>query len=323
MSKIYKNDVFDFDDVVLVPKKNIVNSRSEINVATQVAERVFNLPVIPANMSTVVDENLAIELAKRGFLYILHRFDVDTISFLERCEEEEVYSSISVGIKESDHELLEQIKELGHNPDYITVDVAHGYSDSVADTIKTIKRNFPNSFVIAGNVATAEGALFLEKAGADAVKVGIAPGVACTTGPNTGFGTIHWQLSAVKEVADQLKRALVIADGGVRNSGDIAKAIAFGADLVMVGGMLAGHKENPGETMIDETGEKRKIFFGSASEFQKGVKRHVEGKKIILPYRGSIWDTLTTITENLQSAVSYAGGDSLIDLYDTEYVRVN
>lgn len=320
MAKLYKKRTFDFDDVVLVPGKSIVSSRSEIDVSTQIGGRTFDLPVIPANMSTIVDENLAIQLAKKGYFYILHRFDVDTVAFLDLCEKEEVFSSISIGIKEEDNALLQELKEKNYSPDYITVDVAHGFSESVANSIRNIKKLFPKTFVIAGNVATKKAALFLEEAGADAVKVGIAPGAACTTGPNTGFGTINWQLSAVEEVAEVLTTALVIADGGIRSTGDIAKAVAFGADLVMIGGMLAGHKENPGEITTDEYGNKTKVFFGSASEFQKGHKRHVEGRKLVINYRGSIWDTLTTIKENLQSSISYAGGVQLSDLLFTEYV---
>lgn len=146
---------------------------------------------------------------------------------------------------------------------------------------------------------------------------------ACLTAPNTGFGTQNYQLSTVEEVADALQTADLIADGGIRKYGDIAKAIALGADMVMVGGMFAGHDENPGEVVEDEEGNQFKVFFGSASEFQKGEKKYVEGKKMNLPYKGAISETLRTITENLQSSVSYAGGRELLDLRNVEYVLLN
>lgn len=147
---------------------------------------------------------------------------------------------------------------------------------------------------------------------------------ACLTAPNTGFGTRDWQLSALKEISEAIagEDAYIIADGGIREYGDFAKSLAFGADFVMVGGMFAGHDENPGEIIEDENGDKFKVFFGSASEHQKGEVKHVEGKKMLVPYKGSIADTLTTIKENLQSSVSYAGGKSLEALRDVSYVIV-
>lgn len=146
---------------------------------------------------------------------------------------------------------------------------------------------------------------------------------ACSTSPNTGFGTRNWQLSAIKDVVNDLDHDIVIiADGGIRNYGDIAKAIAFGADFVMVGSMFAGHDENPGE-VVEVNGEKMKAYYGSASAQQKGENHYVEGVSMLLPYKGSIDETLKTIKQNLQSAVSYAGGDKLEDLFNVEYVLLN
>lgn len=146
---------------------------------------------------------------------------------------------------------------------------------------------------------------------------------ACLTAPNTGFGTQKYQLSVVEEIADALQTADLIADGGIREYGDIAKAVALGADMVMVGSMFAGHDENPGEIIEDEHGEKFKVYFGSASEHQKGEKKYVEGTKLLLPYKGAISETLRTIQENLQSSISYAGGEELLDLRGVEYVLLN
>lgn len=322
MSKLLKIKTFDYEDVVLIPKKGVVKSRSEVNVTQELGGHRFNLPVIPANMSTVIDEELAIKLAEEGFFYVMHRFDVDPVEFIDRTEQEGVISSISFGTKDYDYEVLATLKKMGKMPDYITVDVAHGYSQSASSMISSIREVSPQTFIIGGNVATPEGGLFLEAAGADAVKVGIGPGKACLSTMNTGFGTRGWQLSAVEQVADRLLHADTIADGGIQNYGDIAKSIVFGADFVMMGRMLAGHEESPGKLVIDEDGEEKKEYFGSASEFQKGNNKHIEGKKLHLEPKGSIFSTLQTIKENLQSAVSYAGGRGLIDLRQVEYVEV-
>lgn len=149
---------------------------------------------------------------------------------------------------------------------------------------------------------------------------------ACLTAPNTGFGSQKHQLSTVAHIAETLQKThphvQIIADGGIRHYGDIAKSIAFGAHFVMIGGMLAGHDENPGD-ILDIDGEKKKAFFGSASEHQKGEKKHVEGKLMYMPYKGSLEDTLQTIKENLQSSISYGGGTKLDDLRNVSYVRVS
>lgn len=311
---------FDCKDVRLVPKKNIVESRSHIIVDTIINNHTFKLPIIPANMSTIIDEKLAQWLAEKGYFYIMHRFDNDPVVFTENMHDKNLLSSISLGIQQKDSDIVDRFIDENIVPDFITIDVAHGHSDKVIRLIKKIKDNLPDVFVIAGNVGSVEGALELETAGADAIKAGIGGGSVCLTTPNTGFGTRDYQLSFIEEVAQYLKNAILIADGGIREFGDIAKTIALGADLVMVGGMFAGHDENPGDLIENEKGEKFKVFFGSASEFQKGEKKYVEGKKILTPYKGGIENTLQTIRENLQSAVSYAGGKTIDDLKNTEYV---
>lgn len=318
-------DVFDYDDIMLVPGKCVVKSRSEISVGTSFGGNYFELPVIPANMSTIVDENTAMWLAKRGFFYILHRFDVDPVEFTKIMQFEDEVASISLGIKAADYEIIQKFREEGIAPDYITVDVAHGDSEEVFAMVRTLRSLFSKTFIIAGNVATVEGAQRLADAGADALKTGVGPGLACLTAPNTGFGSYGWQLSAVAMISEALDSShpnvKIIADGGIRKYGDIAKSIAFGADMVMIGGMLSGHDENPGE-VLEIDGEKKKAFFGSASEHQKGEQKHVEGKKLFVPYKGSLTNTLQIIKENLQSSVSYAGGRELEDLRSSSFVKL-
>jgi len=315
-------ETFDYDDIRLVPKKCIVGSRSEVSTKSKLGGREFELPVIPANMSTIIDSNLAEWLASNGYFYVMHRFDVDPVEFTRDFQSRGLYSSISLGIKAVDYEDVNRLRIAELTPEYITIDVAHGHSESVIKMVEYVRENLPESFVIAGNVGSVEGALALEAAGAHAVKVGIGPGFVCTTAPNTGFGTRNWQLSAIHEISKALTKSALIADGGIRHYGDIAKSLAFGADFIMIGGMFAGHDESPGKPVEDEAGNRFKEFFGSASEFQKGESKNVEGKKELIPVKGPIADTMSTIRENLQSSVSYAGGNELKSLRDVEYVII-
>lgn len=181
----------------------------------------------------------------------------------------------------------------------------------------------PEAFVIAGNVGgTPAGVRDLENAGADAVKVGIGPGKACITKLKTGFGTGGWQLAALRLCAKAASKPL-IADGGIRYNGDIAKSIRFGATMVMIGSMLAGHQESPGNEIMIDGKPYKQYWGGSASEKQKGAYRNVEGKQMLVPYRGSILDTYTEIQEDLQSSISYAGGGrDLNGLKTVDYVIV-
>ena len=318
-------NVFDYDDVMLVPNRCVVKSRSEVTVSTLFGEHEFALPIVPANMSTIVDETTSRWLAERGYFYVMHRFGGEPVAFTAAMHVSGLIASISLGIKPADYAILERFRQAGISPDYITIDVAHGDNEEVFAMVRTVRSLFSRVFIIAGNIATAEGAYRLADAGADAVKVGIGPGMACLTAPNTGFGSFGWQLSAVAHISEALDsyrpEVKIIADGGIRHYGDVAKSIAFGADLVMIGGMLAGHDENPGE-LLDIDGVPKKAFFGSASEHQKGEHKHVEGQKLYMPYKGSLATTLQIIKENLQSSVSYSGGKDLLDLRQSSFVRV-
>ena len=313
--------VFDYEDIQLVPNKCIVKSRSEIDTRIKFGPMTFNIPVVPANMQTVIDEKLAVWLAQNGYFYIMHRFDEDErLPFVKRMHDQGLFASISVGVKPKEHELIDELAAQNLVPEYITIDIAHGHSDTVIEMIKHIKQSMPEVFVIAGNVGTPEGVRELENAGADATKVGIGPGKACITKLKTGFGTGGWQLAAVRLCAKAASKP-IIADGGIRNNGDIAKSVRFGASMVMIGSMCAGHEETPGE-VVEQDGQKYKVYYGSASQYQKGQYKNVEGKKLLVPYRGHISDTLREMQEDLQSSISYAGGKELMSLRKVDYVIV-
>jgi len=315
------DNVFDYEDIQLIPNKCIVSSRSECDTSINFGGRTFKLPVVPANMQTIIDENIATFLAENGYFYIMHRFKPEKrIDFIKEMQGKGLYASISVGVKPEEYDFIEELAAENLVPEYITIDIAHGHSNAVINMIQHIKKHLPESFVIAGNVGTPEAVRELENAGADATKVGIGPGKVCITKIKTGFGTGGWQLAALRWCAKAATKP-IIADGGIRTHGDIAKSVRFGASMVMIGSLFAGHEESPGET-IEKDGKLYKEYFGSASEFQKGEKKNVEGKKMFVEYKGPLKDTLIEMQQDLQSSISYAGGKKLDAIRTVDYVVV-
>jgi GMP reductase len=311
-------EIFDYDKVLLLPRRCRVDSRSECDPSIEFGGRRFALPAVPANMKTVVDERIAEALAASGHFYVMHRFDIDAIAFARRMRERGHFVSLSSGVKAADRAVIDALAAKGLGADYITIDIAHGHADSVRRMIDHIKQRLPQAFVIAGNVGTPEAVIDLETWGADATKVGIGPGKVCITRMKTGFGTGGWQLSALKWCA-RVATKPIIADGGIREHGDIAKSIRFGATLVMIGSLFAGYEESPGQT-VEVDGRRYKEYYGSASDFNKGEYRHVEGKRILEPIKGHLAETLREMREDLQSSISYAGGTQLTDIRKVNYV---
>ena len=311
-------EIFDYDNILLLPRKCRVQSRSECDTSVTLGQHSFRLPVVPANMKTVVNESICEWLANNGYFYVMHRFDLDNVQFVKDCKAKNMFASISLGVKQADYDTVAQLLALGLVPDFITIDIAHGHSDNVHRMIANLKEKMPSAFVIAGNVGTPEAIIDLENWGADATKVGIGPGKVCITKLKTGFGTGGWQLSALKWCA-RVATKPIIADGGIREHGDIAKSIRFGASMVMIGSMLAGHEESPGQT-VEVDGKLYKEYYGSASDFNKGEYKHVEGKRILEPIKGQLQDTMREMQEDLQSSISYAGGTKLLDIRKVNYV---
>jgi GMP reductase len=311
-------EIFDYENVLLLPRKCRVESRSECDAGIELGGRTFRIPVVPANMKTVINVPICIWLAKNGYFYVMHRFDLDNVQFVKDMRDAGVFSSISLGVKPADYETVDQLKAQDLAPDYITIDIAHGHADTVKNMIAYLKDKLPKSFIIAGNVGTPEGIIDLENWGADATKVGIGPGKVCITRLKTGFGTGGWQLSALKWCA-RVATKPIIADGGIREHGDIAKSIRFGATMIMIGSMLAGLEESPGAT-VEVDGKLYKEYYGSASDFNKGEYKHVEGKRILEPIKGTLKDTLIEMEQDVQSSISYSGGKKLLDIRKVNYV---
>jgi len=313
-------EIFDYDNILLLPRKCRVESRSECDASVEFGPRRFRIPVVPANMKTVVSKDICVWLAQNEYFYVMHRFDLDNVAFVRDMKSRGLYASISLGVKKPDYDTVDQLVALGLTPEYITIDIAHGHADSVKNMIGYLREKIPQTFIIAGNVATPEAVIDLENWGADATKVGIGPGKVCITKLKTGFGTGGWQLSALKWCA-RVATKPIIADGGIREHGDIAKSIRFGATMVMIGSMLAGHEESPGQT-VEVDGRLYKEYYGSASDFNKGEYKHVEGKRILEPVKGKLADTMVEMEQDIQSSISYSGGKKLMDIRKVNYVTL-
>ena len=169
-------EIFDYDNILLLPRKCRVESRGECDPSVEFGGRRFLLPVVPANMKTVVDESISEMLARSGHFYVMHRFDLDNVAYAQRMRNKGLFVSLSSGVKPADYAVIDRLAADGVGADYITIDIAHGHADSVKATIEHIKTKLPKTFIIAGNVATPEAVIDLENWGADATKVGVGPG---------------------------------------------------------------------------------------------------------------------------------------------------
>lgn len=314
---------FDFQDINLIPRKCIVASRSECCTSVSIGNRLFKLPVMPANMECVINDDIAFKLASNKYFYVHHRFDVDVIKFCRRMKDANLITSISIGVNEDAYTTLENLRDANLMPDYLTIDIAHGHSIKMETILLWIHKNIPSPpYIIAGNVSTPEAVRDLESWGANAIKVGIGPGSACTTYTATGFGSRGAQASVIKEcaLAVQKPSTKIIADGGIKEPGDIAKALVLGASMVMVGGMFSALTDSPGTTVSGTDGRLYKEFWGSASAFQTGKVNRIEGtKKLLLMKNHGILDEMKHIEECLQSAISYGGGKYLDCFKEVKY----
>lgn len=336
-----------YSDIYLAPKYSTLRSRSEADIGAKFLGHKFKSPVIPANMSSVIDDKIAKWLSQNDYFYIMHRFD-NTFDFVQKANLQSWKTiSISVGVKDEDKELLKDIFIYNYRIDFITIDIAHGHSILVKEMIDYIKTTFSIQGlnyswkmpkIIAGNIAASNAVNDLTKWGADACKVGIAGGGACSTKNQTGFH-IPMFTCVNNCYTYGSARIPIIADGGVRENGDILKALVAGASMVMVGGLLASCIDAPGENIYsqkivfedaqagimktDNDEVTHKSYYGSASEHQKGEKKHVEGFKVQIPCNGLTYEEkYQEIKESLSSAVSYAGGKDLSAFKSVDFVSL-
>jgi hypothetical protein len=172
---------FDFQDINLEPKMGLVDSRSDCDTSLTLGNFKFKLPIVPANMECVINEEIAIKLAKSGYFYIIHRFDIDQIKFIKLMKSLDLFTSISIGVNEDAYELIEELKSLDLVPDFITIDIAHGHSIKMKKMLEFVKRELPKSFIIGGNISSVDAVEDLQNWGADALKIGVAPGCFIST----------------------------------------------------------------------------------------------------------------------------------------------
>lgn len=364
-----------YGDVWLTPRYSELESRSQTDIRVEFLGRKFAAPFLPANMQSVVNEDICKWLSLNNYPYIYHRFG-DTRKFIQRARSESwPFVSISVGVKAEDRELINDIAETKCRVHWVTIDIAHGDSILTKDMIGYIRSKLPDVKIIAGNVATPEAVKNLTIWGADAAKVGIAGGGACSTKNMTGFHIPMF--SCVKNCranggrekpkptlcviyvdrynplteqdvqARELHKSQIplIADGGIRENGDFAKALVAGGNLVMAGSIFAACIDAPGEDIYNkyvedaflngysrrdlrdmakngfDTSVKFKRYYGSASAKQKGEKKHVEGFELELPCNGMTYEEkYKELSESLKSSVSYSGGKDLSALKNVQWI---
>ncbi len=315
-----------YGDVLIVPNYSEIPTRTEIDIRTEYLGRA-RVPIISAPMDTVSGPEMAAALHRANAYSILHRFGdiesmvTDTLRYALNTE-----ISISVGVKdwEETRKILENVIPFGIHS--ICIDVAHGDHILVQETIYNIRNWFADQglnipYIIAGNVATPNGFNRLAAAGADAIRVGIGPGSACTTRETTGVG--YPQLSAIQEVnrwRQTNSYVSIIADGGIQNPGDIAKALAAGADAVMLGRMLAGADEAPGEL----ASRGRKEYNGQSTKGSNGLRGAPEGVSGFVPRTGPVSGTIEQLVHYLKSSFSYVGARDIQEFRNrAEFVKVS
>ena len=322
LDKAYK-----YSDICLVPNYSEVHSRADCDTFCELGERTFKLPIIPANMKSVINMRLAKWMSQNDYFYIMHRFDNHLADDVGLANSEDWKTiSFSVGVKMPDKiHVMNIAKAKNIRVDFLTIDIAHGHCSRMKMMIEHIKKWLPDTKIIAGNVTTPTAVRDLASWGADIVKVGIGQGSPCTTKDKTGFtmpmfSCTTW-CSNVFQDEDSEKPIPIIADGGIKCNGDIAKAIVAGASMVMAGGLFAACTDSPAVSSIVNN-VPHKAYFGSASAENKGHNNNIEGKLTNIISNGMTYESkLNEIKQDVQSAISYSGGDDLSYLKNANYFQ--
>lgn len=311
---------YSFDDVLLIPKYNRVKSRKEVSFKTKVTKNYFlDIPLLVANMDTVCESEMAIAIGKIGGLGVVHRFMTieNQAREIAKIKKEKLLAAAALGVKDYEERVVALVKS---GVDILVLDVAHGHSKRVGKTLDYLKENYPKIDVMVGNIATKDAAEYFINKKADAIKVGIGPGSMCTTRIMAGAGVP--QITAIMDVYEASQgRVPVCADGGVKNPGDIVKAIGAGADTVMSGSIFSGTKETPGK-IITKNGKKFKEYRGMASYLATvkkmaldGKKKdevvHVEGEMTVIEYKGPVVPIVNKFLGGLASGMTYMGADNI------------
>jgi IMP dehydrogenase len=338
-----------YDDIQLVPAYSNIKSRQNINLNTLVSRRYGLMnPLVASPMDTVCELDMAFKMFLMGGVGCIHRFmsmdeQAKQIKMLSykiygegfggpyedwgimyddwHAEIKQIPIMAAIGVSEEDKIRATKLVEAGAN--ILVIDVAHGHHQNVIDMIVWCKKNplFEKVDIIAGNIATMEAAVALEAVGADGLRVGIGGGSLCTTRIKTGFGVPN--VTCIEDIAS-ISNVPIMADGGIRASGDIAKALAVGADCVMIGSLIAGTDESPGQIIETKNGLYKR-YRGSASLETKvthgQAARNVEGESTIIPYKGGVKYVISGLLDGVKSALSYAGANSISE-FSPKWVQV-
>ena len=326
-----------FDDVLLLPGHTDFK-RADVSLTTVLHPRIsLRLPLLSSPMDTVTEESMATSLALAGGLGIIHRnlSIPDQAAMVSGVKRKNLFVGAAVGIGA---DLEERVKALVKtSADLLVIDSGHGDTEFMAEAVRWIRKTYPKQIIMAGNVATRSGAKRLIEAGADILRVGMGPGSICTTRIITGMGVP--QLTAVTEAVKAAKgtKVTVVADGGIKQIGDMAKALGMGAHAVMAGSLLAGFDESPGE-LVAIDGKKYKQYrgMGSVGAMKKGSaerygqtkdtssrKLIAEGVEGLVAYKGAVVDYLDQVTGSLTSAFYYIGARTLPEFHKSaRFVRI-
>lgn len=328
-----KQKILSFDDVILQPLYSDIVSRSEIDTSVYVKEisQNFNIPIISSPMSTVTEAYMCNAMSNLGGLGIIHRYNtIDFQSKLLSYVSDFSTRAAAIGVSGDYKERLEELVKNGLQ--IVCLDVAHGHHVLVKDTIAYIKSVYPELFIIAGNIASEYAYKDLSDWGANAVRTSVGSGSICTTRIQTGHGIPTFQAlidcnKARKERQEfDQHAAYIIADGGIKNSGDIVKCLAAGADFVMLGSMLSGTKETPGRVTTNDKGRKVKKYNGMASKAAqkdwKGSYSSIEGVASFVPYKGTTSKVVNEIMSNIRSGMSYSGARTIAELHKSAIFKI-
>lgn len=339
------DDGLTFDDVLLAPRFSDIEHRSEVDISSQILPQIkLEAPFVSSNMDTITEHRMAHKMSMYGSVGIIHRYmlipdlikEIEAYYRLCKSDPKSIQHKpivVSLGVRET--ERFEKAYKAGVRN--FCIDVAHGHHSLVKEAIKNLKDRYGSEIgIIAGNVCTYDGALALFEWGADCIKVGVGPGSVCTTRIKTGCG--FPQLSAILLAAKAKKDFIsskteevskyIIADGGIKYYGDVTKALAAGADAVMMGSMFAGCKETPGPVWRNEKEEMIKTFRGMASvnaQSDFGIEDiNEEGVSLSVKYRGSVEHILNRLSKGLRSGLSYSGARNIKKLQEVhEFVKVS
>lgn len=342
---------YTFKDVLIKPRVSNINSRSEVDLTSKITDDWNPIPIMSSNMDTITGTELAFELLKRNWIAVLHKY-VSSNEITKLFDDIEIYNKnnenkintknlfISRGTTQTDKEKLQERIDQEPRISSICIDVANGCRTDVFKYIEELRNgSCKDKILMVGNIASGDVAIEYAKRGVDILKCGIGEGAACLTRVKTGVGVP--QISMINEIKlildssiqnnfnlseeefKNIKKAKICSDGGCTNPGDVSKAFVAGADFVMLGGMLSGHKECPG-TLDEIDGKKFKRFSGMAAKESQwnGVPDHgtEEGKTVMIPYKGKIYHTLDDIEGGIRSTCTYTNSSSISDLYKAELI---